>query len=271
MMSDRPAKRDESRRISLSKEGAIGWLELHNPARMNAMSMSMWESLAACVTELAADDAVRVIVVRGHGGKAFCAGGDVSEFADLRNGPDATARYDAAGKAAMDTLYATPKPTIAMIEGYCLGGGLGLALQCDLRIAASDALLGIPAAKRALAYSFAGVKQLVDLVGPAHAKNILFSARQFNVQEAQAMGLVTDVADPPGLRDLVVQVAGAIATNAPLSVQASKLMVNTATADPQNRDIDRCKAAEAACLESEDYAEATRSFLEKRRPVFHGR
>lgn len=270
-MSDRPIATDQDRRITLSKEGAIGWLELHNPKRMNAMSLSMWEALADCVATLTADGEVRVIVVSGHGGKAFCAGGDVSEFADLRNGQDAAARYDAAGKAAMDALYATPKPTIAMIEGYCLGGGLGLALQCDLRIAASEALLGIPAAKRAIAYSFAGVKQLVDLVGPAQAKNILYTARQFGAQEALAMGLVTNVSEPTALRDQVRQLATTIAANAPLSVQASKLMVNMAIADPLDRDLKRCSAAELACLESEDYAEATQSFMEKRRPVFRGR
>lgn len=171
----------------------------------------------------------------------------------------------------MTALREVDKPTIALIEGYCLGGGLGLALQCDLRFATETAELGIPAAKRGLAYDFKGVKHLVDLVGPANAKDILYTARQIDGHAARAMGLVNQAVPDEDIEACVRAVAMKIAENAPLSIRASKLMVDMATMDPANRDLERCIAAEAACLESEDYSEATRAFMDKRPSRFTGR
>lgn len=260
-----------TRRILRSKRGPIGWLSIDNPTRLNAMSFSMWGELLQGVEALDADDEVRVIVVSGHGGRAFCAGGDISEFDTLRAGPESMNSYDKVGKAAMKALREIDKPTIALLQGFCLGGGMGLALQCDLRFAAENAKLGIPAAKRGVAYDFAGINHLVGLVGPAVAKDILFTARQIGAPEALAMGLINQVRPEDEIEAFVEATALQIAENAPLSVRASKLMVGMATKDPDQRDLALCLAAEVNCLESEDYQEATRSFMEKRRPHFLGR
>ncbi len=270
-MADTAAQEGETRRILVTRDGHLGWLRIDNPKRLNAMSFSMWGELLAGVEELGADSDVRVIILAGHGGRAFCAGGDISEFDSLRSDADSKGSYDFAGAASMKALREVSKPTIALIEGYCLGGGMGLALQCDLRFASETAMLGIPAAKRGLAYDFSGVKQLVDLVGPANAKDILYTARRIDGREAQAMGLVNKAVPDKDIEPFVRDVATTIAGNAPLSIQASKIMVEMANMDPADRDMARCTAAEAACLESEDYGEATRSFMEKRPSRFTGR
>jgi len=259
----------EARSILAERRGAVGWLRIHNPSRLNAMSMSMWSQLAERVGELDADPDIRVIVLAGDGTEAFCAGGDISEFTRLRSG-DVAAAYDAAGTAAMAALHGTAKPTIAMIEGFCIGGGLGLALQCDLRLAADTARLGIPAARRGIAYPLHGVRQLVDLVGPADAMNLLCTGRQFGAADALAMGLLNEVHPAAAIVEAVTSLAETIASNAPLSVRAAKTMVRQALLDPAERDLAACAAAEAECLASEDYQEATRAFTEKRRPIFRG-
>lgn len=270
-MADQKTASDAIRRIVTSKHPPLGWLIIDNVARHNAMTMGMWSELERAIADLLADDNIRVVIVTGRGGQAFCAGGDISEFATLRTAGDMAASYDAAGSAGLIALKSCPKPTIAMIEGYCLGGGLAIALQCDLRIAASNARLGIPAAKRGIAYDYAGVKQLVDLVGPSKAKHILFTARQFDSTQALAMGLVDETVAQDALQQTVLCRAHEIADNAPLSVRAAKMMVATATADPDERDLALCAAAQAECLASQDYKEASLSFIEKRHPNFTGR
>lgn len=265
------ASNADAKRVIVSKEGALGWLRIDNPKRMNAMSFSMWGDLLAGVNALEADDEIRVIIVCGNGDQAFCAGGDISEFENLRAGADSQNSYDVAGSAAMKALCDVTKPTLALIKGYCLGGGLGIALQCDLRFAAETAKLGIPASKRAITYSFDGVKQLVDLVGPSNAKDILYTARQIEGRSAREIGLINETLPDEDLDEHVRSIALKIAENAPLSIRASKLMVNMATTDPALRKMELCTAAEIACLESDDYAEATRSFIEKRHPKFIGR
>lgn len=270
-MAENTKPNDAIRRVTTTKDGAIGSIVIENPARLNAMSLSMWHDLRVCVKELEADPAVRVIMVMGAGEKAFCAGGDISEFEQVRNAENAATVYDAAGKSALEALKGAAKPTIALIHGYCLGGGLGLALQCDLRLAADNAKFGIPAAKRGIAYSFAGIRQLIDLAGPSHTLHVLYSGRQFSAAEALAMGLVTQVHAQAGLVEAGQELAASIAANAPLSLRAAKVMVTMATRDPADRDMASCEAAEAACLASDDYAEATRAFVEKRPPVFTGR
>lgn len=269
-MTATDATEPETKRVLLTKEGPLGWLRIDNPKRRNAMSFSMWGDLLSGVQELQADAAIKVIIVAGHDGHSFCAGGDISEFDSLRSGADAKGSYDVAGTSAMNALRDADKPTIALIQGYCLGGGMGIALQCDLRFSSQSAKLGIPAAKRGIAYSFEGVKQLVDLVGPAHAKDILYSARQIDGDTASAMGLVNQALPDMNLEPFVRSVATNIAENAPLSIRASKLMVNMATMTDAECDGERCAAIEKACLESADYAEATRAFMEKRKAVFTG-
>lgn len=258
-------------RVEAVREGSIGWIRLCNPARHNAMSFAMWEQLGRCVTELSAAPDVRVLVVTGDGERAFCAGADISEFASARTGSSAAANYERALRTAMDLLRTNALPSIALIHGYCIGGGLGLALQCDLRIAAADARFSIPAARRGLAYPMAEIRQLVACVGPTEAKRMLFTARQMSAAEALQIGLVSEVHPAADLDEAVRALALLIAENAPLSVRAAKLMVDTAAKDPADRDLAACTAAEQQTLTSEDYAEATRSFMEKRKPVFTGR
>lgn len=270
MTAANSAQGDE-RLILVETDGPIGWLRIHNPTRMNAMSLSMWQAMKIRVEELDQNPDIQVMVVAGHGGKAFCAGGDISEFLEVRTGADATAAYDAAGKAAMNALRHTTKPTIALIEGYCLGGGVALALQCDLRIATDSARIGVPAAKRGIAYNFDGVRQLISLVGPSNAMNMLYTGRQFGAAETLAMGLVNEVHPAATIGEAVHAIASTIADNAPLSVRAAKMMVEMILRDPGERDLALCTAAEQACLHSEDYREATRAFAEKRKPAFRGR
>lgn len=270
-MADTQTLEAGTRRVLMTKEGPLGWLRIDNPTRLNAMSFSMWTELLSGVEALQADNEVRVIIVAGNGGRAFCAGGDISEFDSLRSGADSKNSYDVAGKASMKALREADKPTIALIEGYCLGGGLGVALQCDLRFAAETAKMGIPAARRGLAYDFEGIKHLVNLIGPASAKDILYTARQIDGHEACAIGLVNQVVPGEDIENFVRAMATKIAENAPLSIRASKIMVDMAAMDPEDRDLERCVAAEVACLESEDYSEATRAFMEKRRTIFTGR
>lgn len=261
----------QTKRVECRIEGAVGWLLLHNAKRYNAMSLAMWSDLAEGLDRIDADPDVRVIVVAGADGRNFCAGGDISEFAELRSGPEAMAHYDTVGKGAMTRLRGIAKPTIAMVQGFCLGGGMALAANCDLRIAADDARFGIPAAKRGLSYDYAGLRLLVDLVGPAEAKRMMFTARQFDATEACRMGVVSEVVAPDALHEHVLALASEIAANAPLSLSASKFIIDMITRNEGEHDLEACAAQEAACLASEDYAEATRSFLEKRPPAFRGR
>ena len=261
----------EIKRIDYRIDGAVGWLLVDNAKRFNAMSLAMWHDLANGLERFEADSTVRVIVVAGDDGRNFCAGGDISEFAELRSGPEAMANYDVVGKGAMTRLRTIGKPTIAMINGYCLGGGMALAANCDIRIAAHDARFGIPAAKRGLSHDYAGLRLLLNLVGPAEAKRIMFTARQFDAAEASRIGLVSEVVRNDQLHNHVVALAEEIAANAPLSLAASKFIIDMILQDEDTHDIAACAAKEALCLASEDYAEATRSFLEKRPPAFRGR
>ncbi len=252
-------------------EGPIGWLVVDNAARLNAMTLAMWRQLDEGAARLAADPSVRVVILTGKGGNAFCSGGDISEFSEHRFGAKAIETYDSVGKGALNRLAALPKPTIALIEGFCLGGGVAMALRCDIRFAADTAKFGIPAAKLGLSYDFPSVQKLVGLVGPSNAKLILYSGRRFSAAESLRLGLVNGVVAAADIASHVRTLAEELAANSPLSQTASKLIVDMVMRDESQRDLDACVAAENACLSSEDYAEATRAFAEKRPPVFRGR
>ena len=185
------------------KDGAIGRLIFNNPARHNAVSLEMWEAVAQIIDDFERDDAVRVIVVSGAGGRAFVSGADISEFKERRASEEAAAAYSKISEGARMRLQETLKPTIAMIRGYCIGGGVGTALACDMRIAAEGSKFGIPAAKLGLGYAYDGIKKLVDLVGPAYAREIFFTARQFTAEEALRMGLVNRVVPAETLEGVV--------------------------------------------------------------------
>lgn len=249
----------------------VAWITFSNPAKRNAMSLEMWQELGRILPDLHADDAVRVVVMRGAGERAFMSGADISQFESQRDSAAAAAAYDAIAEAARDGLLRLEKPLIAMIRGFCLGGGLGVALTADLRFAAEDATFGIPAANLGTAYSPGSVRRLVNLVGPSAAKDLLFSARRLDAAEALRLGLVSRVAAPEALEDAVRDYARSLAGKAPLSLRAAKATVDEALKPPGEQDGARALRLVAACLDSEDYAEGWRAFMEKRAPVFRGR
>jgi enoyl-CoA hydratase/carnithine racemase len=252
------------------KEGPVGYLIFNNPERRNAVSLEMWDAAANILDDFLKDDAVHVVVLTGAGGKAFVSGADISKFESERSNEEAIARYNAAVERANSTVYNFPKPTIAMIQGYCIGGGLGLAVCCDLRICSSDSRFAIPAAKLGLGYGFPGIKRLSDLVGPSFAKEIFYTARQFDAAEAQAMGLVNRVVPGEELASYVQNYADTIGGNAPLTVNAVKFIATEAMKDESRRDLNQCAALVKGCFDSKDYIEGRRAFMEKRKPAFTG-
>jgi enoyl-CoA hydratase/carnithine racemase len=257
-------------RLIAEKSGPVGWLIFNNPARHNALSVDMWEGMPEILDGYAVDPEVRLVVLKGAGDKAFVAGADISQFEDRRASKAAVAHYDEMSRRALASLQRIGKPTIAMIRGFCIGGGLNVAMGCDLRIAASDARLAIPAARLGLGYAYEGVKKLVSLVGPAFAKEIYFTARQFTAEEAHQMGLVNRVVEPQMLESTIETMAAAIAENAPLTIKSTKLSVDMAVAGADARDLAAVQAAVDACFASQDYVEGRRAFMEKRKPVFRG-
>lgn len=258
-------------KITVQKDGAIGRITLNNPERRNAISFEMWQAIPVILDDFAAADEIRVVLFSGAGGKAFSAGADISQFESKRSSQDAITEYNAAVIQAYTTLTNFDKPTIAKIEGHCLGGGLALALCCDLRLARYDSRFAIPAAKLGLGYRFDSVRTLIDLIGPTFTKEILFTARQFNATEAQEMGLINRVLSAAELTDYAEQYARTIATNAPLTLRAVKKIVTEVLKDPDARDLKLCDELVKECFASEDYIEGRRAFMEKRKPKFIGR
>ena len=252
------------------KDGQVGYLIFNNPARHNAVSLDMWQMVSSILDEFAADDGVRVVVLTGAGDKAFVAGADISRFGEERADKDAVARYNAVTEKTFGDLDRFPKPTIAMIRGYCIGGGLALALGCDLRICSDNSRFALPAARLGLGYAFHGIKKFVDVVGPAFTKEIFFTARQFDAAEAREMGLVNRVVGEPELATYVRRYAEMIAANAPLTVNGAKFMVGEALKDAAQRDLTSCAERVQKCFASRDYIEGRDAFMEKRKPVFTG-
>lgn len=258
-------------RMIAKKDGPIGWVQFNNPARHNAVSIDMWQSVREIMTEFENDDKIRVVVLRGAGSKAFISGADISEFADKRSSRENVLEYDSIAGKANAAIIDFPKPTIAMIQGYCIGGGLGVALCCDLRLAAENASFAVPAAKLGLGYAFDGIKRLVDVVGPSFAKEIFYTARQFDAAEALQMRLINRVVPTSDIEAYVRDYAGTIGTNAPLTISSVKLCVNEATKDPEKRNLVAARVAVDACFASADYIEGRTAFMEKRKPAFRGR
>lgn len=252
------------------KENGIGWMTFNQPERRNAISQEMREAILQILDDFESDASVRVIVMKGAGDKAFVSGSDISR---TEKGAATPAELERQGKLSglVQERYLTlAKPLIAMIRGYCLGGGVATALYADLRIASDDAQFGIPAARLGNAYNWHYTRMLVDTVGPAWAKDILITARRYPAQEALAMGLVHQVVAGGALEDTVRTVAATIADNAPLSVIAAKAMIDEAMKDPKDRNMEKVAAVRKACLESTDFAEGRRAFNEKRKPQWTG-
>jgi enoyl-CoA hydratase len=260
-----------SGRLLCDVDDGIALVTFDNPEKRNALSAEIRDALPGVLRSLQADDAVRVVVLTGAGDKAFVSGADISEFGEQRTSPDARAAYDAKGADAARAWTELEKPIIAMIRGFCIGGGLLTALQADIRIASDDAQLGVPAARLGLGYGFGGVEQLMQLVGPSWASEILFSARRIDARTAERIGLVNRVTTADALRDEVWELASSIRDNAPLTVKALKAAIREGRRAPDRRDLDRVAALVEACFRSDDYKEGQAAFLEKRRPRFTGR
>ena len=258
-------------RLIARKDGAIGWIIFNNPERHNATSYEMWQSLPVVLGAFVKDPEVRLVVFRGAGEKAFSAGADISQFKERRSGAEAAKEYNAVADAANHALRECAKPTIAMIGGYCMGGGTAIAVGCDIRIAADDARFGVPAAKLGLGYRFEGIKRLASIVGPAYTAEIFFTARQFTAQEALQMGLVNRVVPAAELESFIQDYARTIALNAPLTLAAVKRSLIELQKDPVERDLAHCQRMVDACFGSEDYREGQAAFMEKRKPQFKGR
>jgi enoyl-CoA hydratase/carnithine racemase len=260
-----------SERIIAEKQGPIGWITFNNPARRNAVSIDMWEAIPKALDRFEQDPEVRVIVLKGEGDKAFVSGADVSQYEKQRSSAEGIQHYEEIAGRVAERLQSCDKVIIAMIRGYCLGAGVNIALCCDLRIAAEDARLGIPAAKLGLGYRAASLKNLIDTVGPAYAREVLITGRQFSAEEAKTMGLVHRVAPVAELEALTLEYCAMISGNAPLTIRASKRIVRELLKSGAAIDAEACAALVKQCFDSQDYIEGRRAFMEKRKPVFQGK
>ncbi len=257
--------------IGAEVTGPIGWLIFDNQSKLNALSPGMYEDGLEVIEAFAADPAIKVVVMRGAGRRAFISGADISSFNKHRSTPEAAKAAREAPAKLRHALIHLEKPLIAMIYGYCLGGGMGMALNADLRFASSDSQFGVPAAHRGVAYAPEGLKQLVDVVGPSSAKDIMYSARRLKSDEALRIGLINRVVDAEELEKETIAYCEVLAANAPLSMRASKYFINQLGLERAERDYVRMDHMQREAEASEDFKEATRSFMEKRRPVFVGR
>ena len=257
-------------KILSRKDGRVGYLIYNNPERHNAVSLDMWEAAVHILDDFRNDKDIGVVVVTGAGSKAFVSGADISRFEKERSDEASVARYNAIVEKSYAAFHEFPKPTIAMIRGYCIGGGMGLATCCDLRICTEGSKFAVPAAKLGLGYAYPGLKRLVDIVGPSFAMEIFYTARQFTAAEALTMGLVNRVVAEGELENYVKDYANAIAGNAPLTITAVKATVAEVMKEDSKRDLKRSAALVEACFKSRDYEEGRKAFMEKRKPVFTG-
>jgi enoyl-CoA hydratase len=258
-------------RLIVTPTGPIATIVFSNLARHNAVTYEMWSELPARLAELQADATVRAVVLTGDGEKAFVSGADISEFEKKRGGGDAAAVYNHAVDAAYAAVQACPKPTVARIQGICMGGGLWLALACDLRICNDGARFAMPAVKIGLGIRYESVQRMLDVLPALHAADLLFTGRQFGGQEALRIGLVNRSVADGELDSAVAEYTGALARNAPLSMRAAKEAMRVAQSGGPADGVARVRGMVDACYTSEDYQEGRRAFAEKRKPAFSGR
>jgi enoyl-CoA hydratase/carnithine racemase len=256
--------------LRMEKRGAVGWIIFDQPARRNAINGAMWRGIAPAMARFDADPEVRCVAFRGAGTEAFSAGADISEFEAKRSATEAVGEYDDLLDQVLHAIQGSCKPSLAMIFGYCLGGGVEIALACDLRYCAASAQFGIPAAKLGLAYNVEGHKRLLETVGHARAREIMFLGRRYSADEALAMGLVHRFLPDAELEGFVEKILVDLSENAPLSIANSKTIIEEYVKSAGLPDAARMRAAIERCARSEDYAEGRRAFMEKRKPRFRG-
>src|SRR5713101_4600157 len=258
--------------LLLQNDPPLAWIVFNRPERRNAVSLEMWQALPDLVAQIAEDNDLRVLLIRGAGEEAFISGADIAQFGQVRSGPAATVEYDRATGTALAALASLEKPVIAMIHGFCFGGGCSVAVMCDLRLCADDARFSIPAARLGIAYPIErGVERLVHVVGAANATEILLTARVYKAEEAYHMGLVNRVLPKSELESYTRDYALKLADNAPLSMAAHKFFVRESMKAATLRDRDKVRALSARCFASDDYQEGVTAFMEKRRPRFQGK
>lgn len=257
--------------VDVRVEGGIAWLVLRNPERLNAVRMEMWQAIPDALARLAADDSVRVLALRGAGEQAFASGADISEFSTHRRDAASARAYEAVTARAFAALGGFERPVVAVIHGICIGGGFAIAASADLRIAADDVRIALPPARLGLGYHLGGIERLVELVGASAAAELLFTARQYDAQEAARIGLVNRVVPKADLDAFAARYLRDIAANAPLTLRAAKRAIAEVRRDAERRDVATIERLIAACFESADYAEGVSAFLAKRAPSFRGR
>ena len=265
-MTDQPTDQ-----ILLRRDGHIAQIVFNNPARHNAMSLAMWQALHDNLSELADDRDIRVLVLSGAGGKAFVSGADISEFEAQRADASAVENYNRISEAAEKAVALFPKPVIASIDGYCLGGGVGLAIGCDLRICSDTSRFAIPAGKLGLGYAYDGVAKLIDTIGPDAVSELFMTGRMFGAEEALRLGLVRRVVGKDDLSDVIAELAQTIASNAPLTMRAFKAAKLQHAQSPDQRDLEQVNRLVDTCFASDDYAEGRAAFKSRRKPMFKGR
>jgi enoyl-CoA hydratase/carnithine racemase len=258
-------------RLLAKKDGAIGRLIFNNPGKLNAISLDMWQALGDHMADFDADPQIRVIIVSGAGGKSFIAGADVSKYEEERMGEDSAEHYARTGEIGLKRLYVTEKVTIAAINGFCIGGGISVAVSCDIRICTPKSLFGQPAARYGIGYRYSSLRRVVDIIGAAATKELLLGGGQFDANAAAAKGMVSRVVPEEEFEAHIEKLASSIAAGAPLTLKQIKFTLNEIVKDPAERNLDACEEMFQTCYASDDYREGIRAFAEKRKPVFHGK
>ncbi len=257
--------------LIIEKKGAVGWITFNDPGRHNAMSFDMWVGIPMALELFEQDDDIRAVVLTGAGSKAFVSGANISQFDTLRTAADAVAEYERVAEGAQFAIYDFLKPTVARIDGYCIGGGLNLALCCDIRIASAPSSFAIPAGRLGLGYRLTAIRNLVTTVGAAHALDILLSANRYSAQEALTKGLVHYVVEAAELDNTLDAYVAKVASNAPLTLQAGKKAIREFQKVGSDIDVQGITKLVLGCFASDDYQEGKRAFAEKRSPVFRGK
>ncbi|HUP96705.1 MAG TPA: enoyl-CoA hydratase [Usitatibacter sp.] len=271
-MNDMTTYVSPTERVKAWTEGPILHIRFNNPAKHNALSVDMWEAVPALLGQAEKDDDIRVVVFSGEGGKSFISGADISQFEDMRAQKEAVKKYELIAEQALEGIYEFSKPTIACVQGYCVGGGVNVAISCDLRVASTDSTFFVPATRLGLGYRVSAMRNLTHLVGPGYAKDIFFTARRFDAKEAHEIGLVNRIAERDGLAALLKEYTDPITTGAPLTIKAGKRIIREILkTDGTPVDMEMCRRLILDCFESEDYQEGRKAFMEKRKPVFKGK